>query len=330
MKRRRFLRVGLYGMTALWPLTWALARDPGVPARIGWLSAGTMEDYVPLVDAFRQGMSELGYVEGESYVIDFRWRADTRQTFDEMARELMQSRPDLVLATCRFSSRAALNAAPDVPVVVAGGVDLVSVGLAQSLARPGGNVTGLTDLSPDIDTKRLELLKEAVPHAARIAVLYQMDSAAGLHAMEKLKPAAELLGVELLHHDANRKSDHTRLFDEIQSEKADAVLLVSGPRINFSDRRTLADLALQSRLPSSFPTYQFVEAGGMMSLGVDFRVLFRRSAKYVDKILKGARPGELPIEQPTRFELTVNQKTAEALGIDMPKSIMVRADRIVE
>ncbi len=330
MKRRKFLSIGLCALSALAlpPLT--LARNANSPVRIGWLSAGKKEDFRPLIDAFRQGMSELGYVEGTNYVIDFHWGADTPKTFDGMAIDLMQGHPDLVLATCQFTSRAALKAAPDVPVVVAGGVDLVSVGLAKSLARPGGNITGLTDRSPEIDTKRLELLKEAVPGAARVAVLYQMDSAAGLRAMDKLQSAAKLLGVELLNHDASGKSDYPRLFDDIRAEKADAFLMVSGPKIIFSDRRALAELALQSQLPSSFPTYQFVEAGGMMSLGVDFRLLFRRSATYVDKILKGAKPGELPIEQPTRFELAVNQKTARALEIEIPYSLLVRADRIIE
>ncbi len=330
MRRREFLRVGLCVLTALTALPSTLAREPGTSVRIGWLSAGKKEDYRPLVEAFRQGMSELGHVEGKSYVIDFHWGADTPKSLDAMASEMMQNHPDIVLATCQFTSRAALNAAPDVPVVVAGGANLVSVGLARSLSRPGGNITGLTSLSPEIAAKRLELLKEVVPRAARIAVLNEADDANSRQALAALQPAALALHIDLLTYDASRTSDYAKIFDDMRTARADAFLMVSAPNIVFSERRALADLALRSHLPSSFPTYEFVEAGGMMSLGVDFRVLFRRSATYVDKILKGANAGELPIEQPTSFELAVNQKTARALGVAIPQSVLVRADRIIE
>jgi putative ABC transport system substrate-binding protein len=307
-----------------------LARNSTPPVRIGWVSAGQKEGRRPLIEAFRQGMSELGYVEGEGYVIDFHWAGDTPKTLDDMESALMHSHPDLVVATCQFTSRSALKATPNVPVVVAGGVDLVSAGLAVSLAQPGGSITGLTSLSPEIAGKRLELLKETVPYAARIAVLNQIDTTVGTRSQAELQRAAEVLGVELINYDLGGTSDYERVFEDIRARKADAVLMVAGPTLFFSNRRAVADLALQSRLPSSFPTYEFVQEGGMMSLGVDLPALFRRSALYVDKILKGARPGALPIEQPTSFELTLNLRTARALGIDIPQSVLVRADRIIE
>lgn len=306
------------------------AREPDKPVRVGWLSSGNMETMRPLVDAFRQGMSELGHVEGKSYSIDFHWGADTIKSYTWMARDMMREHPDVIVATCGYTSGAAVKVTGDVPVVVTGGADLVSLGFAKSLSRPGGNVTGLTSLSPEIAAKRLELLKETVPRATRIAVLNDPDDSTGRQAMAELTRAANTLGVELLIFNADSKSDYAKIFDDIRAAKVDAFLMLPASTLFFNKRRDLVALALNARLPSSFTTYEYVEEGGMMSFGIDYRALFRRTAIYIDKIVKGANPADLPIEQPTRFELAVNQKTARALGVAIPPSVLLRADRVIE
>jgi putative ABC transport system substrate-binding protein len=329
MKRRQFLRVGLCGMTALAPLKLTLAREHGSPARIGWLSFGGMDSHAPYVEAFRQGMRELGYVEGKSYVIDFQWVADPK-LLTSTASNMIREHPDVVVATCSFTSGAALKSGEEVPIVLAISSDPVSLGMAQSLARPGGNVTGVMTLSLEITGKRLELLKELVPGARRIAVFDDPDDEMNPLALAEARQSARVLGVELVVFDARDNRDYARAFDDIGAANVDATLMIASQRVFYLDRRKLAAAALAARLPSSFPFYEFVEAGGMMSFGPDVRALFRRSASYVDKILKGAKPGELPIEQPTRFELAVNQTTARALGVPIPQSLLVRADRIIE
>ena len=329
MKRRRFLRIGLGALAALAPLPFTLAREPGKPARIGWLSFGGMNSHGPYVEAFRQGMRELGYVEGKNYVIDLQWVADPNQ-LTSTASELIQQRPDVVVATCRFTSGAMLKGSSEVPIVLAISSDPVSLGMAESLARPGGNVTGVMTLSLEITAKRLELLREIVPGTRRIAVFEDSRDDISRLALAEAQQGAKGLGMELMVLDARNDSEYAKGFEHIGAARVDAVFMVASQSVFFVDRRRIAAAAMQSRLPSSFPFYEFVEAGGLMSYGPDVRALFRRSATYVDKILKGAKPGDLPIEQPTRFELAVNQRTARALGVTIPPSILVRADRIIE
>jgi putative ABC transport system substrate-binding protein len=329
MKRRQFLRIGLGAMTALAPLTSTLAREQGKPVRIGWLSFGGMDSHGPYVEAFRQGMRELGYAEGESYVIDFQWVAD-RKLLTSTADQLIRRHPDVVVATCTFTSGTSRKISPEIPIVLAVSGDPVGLGWAKSLARPGGNVTGVVTLSPEITAKRLELLKEIVPPARRIAVFDDPKDEARSRALAEAQRAAELLGVELVVFDARNDSDYEKAFTDARRAKTDAALMLWSAGVFYLDRPKLAALALESRLPASFPFYEFVEAGGLMSYGPDVRGLFRHSATYVDRILKGTQPGDLPIEQPTRLELAVNQTTARALGVPIPQSVLVRADRIIE
>ncbi len=329
MKRRQFLRVGLCAMTALASLNSTLAREHGKPARIGWLSFGGMDSHGAYVEAFRQGMRELGYVEGKSYVIDFQWVADPK-LLTSTATNMIRQHPDVVVATCSFTSGAALKVSSEVPIVLAISSDPVGLGMAKSLAHPGGNVTGVMTLSPEITVKRLELLKDTVPGATRIAVFVDPDDETGRLALAEARQGATDLGMELTVFGARDDNEYARAFDAIDAAKVDAIFLVASPGVFYLDRRKLAAAALAARLPSSFPFYEFVEAGGMMSFGPDVRALFRHSAAYVDKILKGTKPGDLPIQQPTHFELAVNLKTARALGIDIPHSALVRADRIIE
>lgn len=330
MKRRQFLRIGLGTLAAFAPLSFNLAREPSKPAHIGWLSAGDLKSNGPYVEAFRQGMSELGYVEGKSYVIDFRWGADTIKSFTWMAHDMVRENPDVIVATCAYTSGAALKVTSEVPIVLAAASDPVGLGMAETLPRPGGNVTGLMTLSQEITAKRLELLKEAVPAATRIGVFHDPGDETSRLALAEAQGAAKTLGVELVVFEASTDGEYSKIFDRIGAANVNATLVLPSQKLLSLDRRKLGAAALHSGLPSSFPYYEFVEEGGMMSFGVDFRVLFRRSATYVDKILRGTKPGELPIEQPTRFELAVNQKTARALGVAIPQSVLVRADRIIE
>lgn len=329
MKRRQFLRVGFCAVTGLASITAALAREHGTPARIGWLSFGGMNTHGPYVEAFRQGMRELGYVEGKSYVVDFQWVED-RKLLTEKAAALVQERPDVVVATCTFTSGTSLKLSPEVPIVLAVSGDPVGLGWVKSLSHPGGNVTGVVTLSPEITAKRLELLKEVVPAARRIAVFDDPKDEARSRALAEAHRAAEVLGVELVVFDARNDSDYAKAFTDARRAKADAALMLWSAGTFYLDRPKLAALALESRLPASFPFYEFVEAGGLMSYGPDVRGLFRHSATYVDRILKGTKPGDLPIEQPNRLELAVNEKTARALGVAIPRSVLVRADRIIE
>lgn len=329
MKRRQFLRVGLCAVSAFTPLTSTLAREHGKSARIGWLSFGSMDSHGPYVEAFRQGMRELGYVEGKDYVIDFQWVADPNQ-LTSTASELIQQHPDVVVATCRFTSGAVLKGSSEVPIVLAISSDPVSLGMAKSLAHPGGNVTGVMTLSLEITAKRLELLREIVPGTRRIAVFEDSRDDISRLALAEAQQGAKGFGMELMVVDARNNSEYAEGFQHIGAVEVDAVFMVASQSVFFVDRHKIAAAAMQSHLPSSFPFYEFVEAGGLMSYGPDVRALFRRSATYVDKILRGAKPGDLPIEQPTRFELAVNQRTARALGVSIPPSILVRADRIIE
>lgn len=329
MKRRQFLHAGLCAVTALAPLASTLARAPGRPARIGWLSFGGMDSHGPYVEAFRQGMHELGYAEGKDYVIDFRWVAEP-DLLTQTASSLIREHPDVVVATCRFTSGAALQVGSEVPIVLAISSDPVSLGMAKSLAHPGGNVTGVMTLSLEITAKRLELLREIVPGAKSIAVFDDPGDDISRLALAEAQQGAKGLGMELMVVDARNDGEYAKAFQHLGTVEVDAVFMVASQSAFFVDRHKIAAAAMRSRLPSSFPFYEFVADGGLVSYGPDVRALFRRSATYVDKILKGAKPGELPIEQPTRFELTVNQKTAQALGIAIPRSVLMRADRIVE
>ncbi|HVF65557.1 MAG TPA: ABC transporter substrate-binding protein [Casimicrobiaceae bacterium] len=316
-------------LAACWPFA-TYGQKAGQPVRIGWISAGNLETHRPMVDAFHQGMKDLGHIEGKTYVVDFRWGFDTFKSYTWMAHEMMARQPDVIVATCEYTSSASLRATSQVPVVMAISGDPVKLGYVKSLSAPGTNVTGLAAISPTLAAKRLELLKEVLPSARRIAVLHQPDDETSHHGLAQARTAATALGIELVVFEASDPRDYPRAFDAIRAAKPDALLVMAGTQIAFINRRALARHTLDARMPTSFPFYEFVEEGGLMSYGVDIRAQFRRSASYVDRLIKGARPSELAMEQPTHFEMTVNRKTAQALGVAIPSSILVRADRVVE
>lgn len=319
--------VALLATSALVP---TVAKEPGQPVRIGWLSAGNMESHRPHVEAFREGMKNLGYTEGTNYVIDFHWGSDTFKSYTWMAHDMMGKQPDVIVATCEFTSNASLRVTKDVPIVLAISGDPVKLGYVKSMSNPGTNVTGVASISPVLAAKRLELLKEMLPQAKRIGVIHQPEDETARHGLQEAQAAARTLGVELSVFNVAGPKDYPRVFEAVRAAKLDGLLVLPGTQIAFINRRMLAQLALEARLPSSFPFEDFVEEGGLMSYGVNVRRQFARSASYVDRLVKGAKAADLPLEQPTHFELAANQRTAKTLGVTIPSSILLRADRVIE
>ncbi len=309
----------------------AEAQQPGKIARIGFLSLN-MAGNPRGTDSFRQGLRELGYVEGRNVVIEYRDAERKFERLPALAAELVALNVDVIVAPSVVASQAAKQATKTIPIVFAGVADPVADGLVASLARPGGNVTGLSNLAPELVAKRLELLKEAVPGASRIAMLWQPGS--GMEGTDKdtLKDAgvaARALGVRLQVVGARGPADLQRAYADMTRERANALVLLGTPMF-FTERERIAGLAIGNRLPAMFPTRQYVEVGGLMAYGASLDDLLRRTTAYVDRLLKGARPSELPVEQPTKFELIINLKTAKALGITISQPMLGRADEVIQ
>jgi putative tryptophan/tyrosine transport system substrate-binding protein len=300
--------------------------------RIGFLHPGLSLPEPPNLEALRQGLREMGYVEGQNLVIASRYAEGREERLPDLAAELARLKVDVIVAGGgAVVIRAAQGATRTIPIVMAGTSDPVAEGLVASLARPGGNITGLSYLTAEIPGKRLELLKEAVPQSTRIAVLVNPASALYEPAMHNLTVAAQALGLQLHVVEVRRAEELDTAFTAMTQEHADALLVVADAALLSSSRRgRLADLAATSRLPAMYSWKFFVEAGGLMSYGPSILDIYRRAATYVDKILKGAKPADLPVEQPTTFELVINLKTAKALGITIPPTLLFRADEVLQ
>jgi len=289
---------------------------------------GNTQDAGPW-DAFRQGMRDLGYVDGRNISIQSRWSEGKTDRLPALAIELVALRPDVIVASGTQAIRAAKQATTTIPIVMAVSGYPDKIGLVKSLARPGGNVTGLTSFAPDLNGKRLELLKEIAPNVSRMAIIWNPASPLEPLAYRELLAAAPAAGIEILSAEARTPADLPTAFAAVASNGAQALLALANP-VNFQGRQLIADFALRRRIPSVHATSVFVEAGGFMSYAPSWNDLFRRAAIYVDKILKGANPAELPVEQPAKFELVINLTTAKAIGLTIPPSILVRADRLIE
>lgn len=283
----------------------------------------------PLWEVFRQGMRDLGYVDGRNISIEARWSEGRADRLAALAIELVALRPDVIVASGTQAIRAAKQATTTIPIVMAVSGYPDKIGLVRSLARPGGNVTGLTSFAPDLNGKRLELLKEIAPNVSRMAFLWNPASPLEPLIYRELLAAAPAAGIEILSVEARTPADLPTAFAAVVSNGAQALLALANP-INFQGRHLIADFALRRRIPSVHATSVFVEAGGFMSYAPSWDDLFKRAATYVDKILKGANPAELPVEQPATFELVINLKTAKAIGLTVPRSILQRADRVIE
>jgi putative ABC transport system substrate-binding protein len=299
-------------------------------ARIGYLSSN-LADAAHFYEAFGQGLRDLDYVEGRNLVIEYRDAGGKTERFPALAAELVALKVDVILAATTLAALAAKQATRTLPIVFPVAGDPVASGLVTSLAQPGGNATGLSLLAPELIGKRLELLTQAVPGVSRVAVLWQPGAFGDRADKDRLKEAevaAGALGVWLHFVEARGPGDFDRAFSDMTRARAGALtVLPSGMFIG--ERRRLVDLAAKHRLPAVYQSRESVDAGGLMSYGPNFSDLFRRAATYVDKILKGAKPGDLPVEQPTKFELVINMKTAKALGLTIPQSVLWRADEVI-
>jgi len=306
------------------------AQQAGKAHRIGWLTAVDARAAAHLVEAFRQGLRELGYVEGKDIVIEYRWAEGRFERLPALAADLVRLKVDVILAAGPPAAPAAKDATESIPIVTTSAIEPVESGLVASLARPGGNITGLTSTAgPEIVGKQLQLLKEAVPKVSRVAVLWNPTNPAHLLALGEAKVAARSLGVQLQLLETRGPDEFERAPAAATRERAGALLILRDPMF-FVHRTRFADFAAKSRLPTMSGLREFVEAGGLMGYGPSLPDLFRRAPTFVDKILKGAKPADLPVEQPTKFELVINLKTAKALGLTIPRSILIRADKLIE
>ena len=298
--------------------------------RIGWLGGPTREAAEPFVQAFQRGLKDLGWVEGQNIVIEWRFAGGRAERLPDLAAELVRLQVDLIVVPSTPTALAAKNATKTIPLVTVGVGDPVGLGLVASLARPGGNITGLTSVvSPEIAGKQLELLKEAVPKVSRVAVLWNPATPGTALFLKETEVASRALGVQLQSLEARSLNDFDSAFAAMTTKRAGA-LLVLGDVMFVTHRVRPADLAAKSRLPAMYTLREYVEAGGLMSYGPITPELFRRVATYVDKILKGAKPADLPVEQPTKFELVINIKSAKALGLTIPQSMFIRADEVIQ
>jgi putative tryptophan/tyrosine transport system substrate-binding protein len=331
MRRRDF--VTLLGGAAAWP--GAARGQPGAKvARIGYLVTASLEspEGRAMADAFRQGLRERGYVEGQSIIIEYRSAHGRIERFPELVNELASLNLDLILAPNTPAARAAQRATTTIPIVVPVMGDPVADGLVASLAHPGGNITGLTFLGPELVSKRLGLLKQALPNASRVAALWHSGAYGERTTREMLQAtdaAARTLAVELQLVEVRGVDEFNRAFSAMTGNRADALIVLPSPLL-FNERKNIVDLAMKHRLPSISMAREFAELGGLMAYGASLTDLQRRSATYVDKILKGAKPADLPVEQPTKFEFVINLKTAKALGLTIAESFQLLADEVIE
>jgi len=307
----------------------AEAQQPKKVPRIGYLGAVSPSAVSARTEAFRQGLRELGYVEGKNIVIEWRSSEGKQDRLPSLVAELVRLKVDVIITAGPQSTRAAKEATVTIPIVMAQANDPLGNGFVASLSRPGGNITGLSTLAPEISGKQLELLKEIVPRLSRVAVFGNSTTPGTAQALREVEVAAGAFGVKLQYLDVRGPKDIETVFRAAGKGRADAVLVLTS--FVFNPYRTeIADLAVKSRLPAMYSTPEFVEDGGLMTYSVSITDLFRRAATYVDKILKGAKPADLPVEQPTKFELVINLKAAKQIGLTIPPNVLLRADKVIK
>jgi ABC-type uncharacterized transport system substrate-binding protein len=326
MSRREFIAL-LGGAATTWPLTARAQQATKVP-RIGSLRYGAAAANADRVEALRAGLRLLGYVEGTNIAIEYRW-AETVDQLPQLAADLVRMNVDVIFAPSSTEVEAARHATKTTPIVFAAHADPVGIGHVESLPRPGGNITGLTMLMTDLAAKELEILKEAVPQATRIGVLWNPTTPSHPPALRALKGAGEKLGVALQMVPARTAEDFDGALASMVAERVGAFIVLGSP-LMLSYRAHVAELALKYRLPSMFSMPEPVETGGLMSYTADLNDLTRRAAAYIDKILKGAKPADLPVEQASKYQLVVNLKTAKALGLAISEAFLLRADKVIE
>jgi putative ABC transport system substrate-binding protein len=325
MDRRTFMGSVAGGLLAA-PLA-ARAQQVGKVYRVGILEAIPATQNAANLDALRKGLRDLGYVEGRNLVIEYRSADGRAERFPDLASELVGLKVDLIVTRGTPAAKAAKNATGTIPVVMAAMGDPLVV--VASLAHPGGNITGVTTFSTELTTKRIELLKELVPNLSRVALLHNMGNPAAPPEWEETKTAARSLGLQVELLDVRSQGDLGRTF-ELAVRQHVSALLIGADGLTQMHQQTIVDLAARNRLPAAYPAREFIEAGGLMAYAVNYPDLYFRFASLVDKIFKGAKPGELPVEQPTKFELVINLKTAKALWLTIPQSVLLRADEVIQ
>jgi ABC-type uncharacterized transport system substrate-binding protein len=326
MKRREFITL-LGGAAAAWPLA-ARAQDAAKSRTIGFLGSATPSTQGEWSAAFVQHMRELGWIEGRTVRIEFRWAEGRSERYAEIAAEFVRLNVDVIVTVATQAVLAAKQATSTIPIVFAGASDPVGSGLVKSLARPGGNITGLSALGPDVATKRLELLRELLGDLRQVGVLGHADNPGNVAEMREIQAASRTLGLAIALVQIRRPDDIAPAFEALKG-RADALYVLPDPLIN-ANRLRINILALGARWPTMHTFREYVEAGGLMSYGPNLSELFRRAADFADKILRGTKPGEIPVEQATKFDLIVNLTTAKALGLTIPESFLLRADKVIE
>jgi putative tryptophan/tyrosine transport system substrate-binding protein len=323
---RREVIAALGGAAVAWPLT-ARAQQGGRLPTIGLLGVGTAAGWIYFTAAFVQRLRDLGWIEGRTVAIEYRWAEGRRERFTEIAAEFVRLKVD-VIVTGGDAAGAARQVTSVIPIVFALGLDPLGSGLVANLARPGGNVTGLSFQSVDIAGKRVELLHEIVPHLLRLAILANVGNPQSVLEMGAAKAAARALGLEVATLEFRRSEDIVPTFDGLNG-RVDAIY-VCGDALVYINRNRINTLSVGLRLPTVHLAREFIEAGGLMSYGPSMQAQFRRAAEFVDKILRGAKPADISVEQPTKFELVINLTTAKALGIEVPPQLLARADEVIE
>ena len=325
MRRREFIKV-IAGSAAAWPLTSRAQQAPKMPM-IGFLGAGSQWSWGSWTGAFVERLRELGWIEARTVAIEYRWAEGRSEHFTEIAAEFVRLKVD-VIVTGGSAGIAVKRATSTIPIVLAIANDPVGDGLVTSLARPGGNVTGLSLQAPDLAGKRLGLLREVFPGVRRLAILGDVSYPAAVLEMREVQTTARTLGFEVTNLEVRQAEEITPAFEAL-TDRAE-VLYVCTDALMITNRLRISALALAAALPTIFALREYVEAGGLMSYGPNISDLFRRAAEYVDKILRGAMPGDLPVERPTKFEMIINLKTAKALGLTVPPTLLTRADEVIE
>jgi ABC-type uncharacterized transport system substrate-binding protein len=308
----------------------AEAQQPPKVAKIGYLLPSTPVAAAHLVEAFRQGLREFGYVEGKTLVLEIRYAEARFERLPELARELVGLKLDVIATATDPAIAAVKRETQTIPIVMTNSTDPVGTGFVASLARPGGNVTGLSSISPELSAKRVDLLREVVPGLSRVAFLWNPDIRGAVLDYNETEAAARSLGLHLQSVELSRAEDLDRAFSAVTKERAQALIMPAANPVGFANRGQIASLAQKNRLPSMYAQREYVDAGGLISYGPSTPDMNRRAATYVDKILKGTKPADLPVERPKKFELVINLKTAKQIGLTISPNVLARADKVIK
>ena len=325
MRRREF--IALVGAATLWPLA-TRAQEAAKRPIIGLLGAGSASSWGNIASTFEQRLRELGWSDGETVRIEYRWAEGRTERFAEIADEFVHLKVDVIVTGGTLPVVAAKRATSTIPIIFAGVGNPIGAGLVATIARPGGNITGVSNQTPEVAGKRIELLREIAPRLARVAILGNVESFSAAQEMDEAQTAAGTLGLQAVRLEIRRPNDISSSFKALR-DRADAIYVVIDPLVG-ANRDVINALALQERLPTMHGTRDYIAAGGLISYGANLPELFRRAADYTDKVLRGTKPAEIPVEQPTKFELAINLKTAKALGLTVPQTLLVAADEVIE